>query len=370
MTDFLITSAVIAFLVAMSLLFIYFPMIAVISVSSLAIGALLYGTYEFFNWLFSEPDTYEAPNNPVESEEIEVIHPDVPVQNPQPAKQDAHKDLGKASVKESEPREYEEFKGTEEIAFAKGVVDQLYMEDPVTMEIFSKPVIASELNFYQYDEESYLALTESPITRDPFQGKPFPFSYVKLQNLYKETKYTEEVPQQVPMQEILDLAICPVTKVVMKQPKIAHLIYTDASYTNHPFVLVCDERALAALPPKFTLKKAIDFTQLERVIQQGFPQGDQLPTWPKLAEMFKEHSASTGATACSSSTEGPKSSPNKADWEAAYKQSQEDFPSVHASASSMAKNVHSFYKPGASDRANGNAVSSAQNGASYRSFYN
>lgn len=387
MTDFLISAAVIAFLVAMSLLFIYFPMIAVISVSALAIGALLYGTYEFFNWLFSESVTYEAPNNPViEHEEAEEeIQPDVSIkQNPQ----HKPKEPGKASVKESAV--YEDFQGTEEIAFAKGIVDQLYLEDPVSLDPCSKLVIASDLYAYQYDDKGYLKLlaearTEaraknqeakllSPITREELEGNPFPFSYVKLQNLYKETKYNQEAPQQVPMKEILDLAICPVTKTIMKHPRVAHLIYTDASDMNHHFVLVCDKSALATLPSRFTLKKAIEFTQLERVIQQGFPEGEALPTWPKLAEVFEKHSedssesCSNEATASSTST-GPKS-PNKADWEAAYKQSKVDFPSVHNTpAPSMARNVYSLYNQGASGRANGNAASSAQNGASYNSFY-
>ena len=173
------------------------------------------------------------------------------------------------------------------------------IQSPISLDKYVNPVIASDLRFYS-SEEYFTHLTRegrSPIT-ERFSGAPFPLSFNKLNTICAGANT---------LTAIIDLATCPVTKKIMQDPKIAHLIYTDLSGEQYPFVIVCDKQALDNCPPSITLVKKIDWDKLKEVVSH-----------PQLKPRLESALPSVSAVR-----------PNyELMWENAYTQSQQDFPSA------------------------------------------
>ena len=178
----------------------------------------------------------------------------------------------------------------------KQVLDAL-KTSPISLDVFQHPVIASDLRIYSQREyfTQLLPTGQSPVTREAFIGEPFPFAFQKLDRICSGANT---------ISALLDIATCPVTKRIMENPRIAHLVYTDLLGDRYPFVLVCDQRALDRLPATFELVKRINWDELTAVTSQ-----------PALkAALEREAPAAPAARSLT------------AMWEDAFTQSQTNFP--------------------------------------------
>ncbi len=170
---------------------------------------------------------------------------------------------------------------------------------PISLDQFVKPLIASDLRIYSQEEYHAVFSTTgcSPVTRQPLLPAPFPFAFTKLDKLCSG-------PNTIAA--LLDLATCPVTHKIMLNPRIAHLVFVDLMGDRYPFVLACDESALACLPPEFERVMKINWDELSAVTNQ-----------PGIKARLDQEAPAA-----------PAARTPTAMWEAAYLQSRIDFPTA------------------------------------------
>lgn len=215
---------------------IFSPVIALALLAVIAGAGVLYGSITFFTWLFSPGDA--ATNN----EPSEIFT-------------EKYETTGTTLDKTQTLAELAEVISTYQLQ-----LDKVMEEESISLDKFDDPVIASDLRIYNrdyyHDKDGYIVKNKiSPTTEEPLLQEPFPFSFKKMQALC-------EADEKNTMEKLLELTICPVTKKIMQDPKIAHL-----TYKNQDFVLVCDEIALQYLKTSNTFKviSRIDFSHLQPI---------------------------------------------------------------------------------------------------------
>lgn len=214
----------------------------------------------------------------------------------------------------------------EELEYFNDVLNPLLdalTEDSLALDTYKLPIIASDLFMYDntplsHDNTplSYESLISrnmvSPNTRAPFLRAPFPFSYVNLQTLCSALGEPGERITSENLQKLLNLAVCPVTKEIMKNPKIARINSRGTWDSRYDFVLVCDQSALDSLPATFRLIGRRDFAALKNITQEPMV-GPKLEAALAAAPVRREEDMECA-------------------WKAAYIQAQTDFPSTVAPA--------------------------------------
>jgi hypothetical protein len=202
----------------------------------------------------------------------------------------------------------------------------------ITLCRYVAPVIASDLYIYDNTIDAYKGLIAnrqgSSYTRQPFLSTPFPFSFVKLQNLCTALNNPNTTTDET-IHKLLSLAVCPVTNKIMTDPKIAHLEHHDHSNNEHDFVLVCDQTALDALTANMgvSLVSRVDWTALRNIT-----------TDPLLGPRLESTLAAAPIQ--------PKNNMTDA-WRAAYAETKVNFRANGAAASQgMANYLFSFFYRG------------------------
>jgi hypothetical protein len=185
----------------------------------------------------------------------------------------------------------------------------------ITADTFQEPILASDLHIYDHTTASYKRLNLSAFDREQLLTEPFPFAYKKLKDLCDtladDTKTIKDVNQN-----LLDLAICPVSGELMQHPEIAHLKFKEST----DFMLVCDKTALHKLPKEFQIVRQREFGELRDVlIHQNIIQDTDYKT--------------------------PNVLPSLADWKAAFQQCKDNFRSVHLPAATVVvgRNPHTMF---------------------------
>lgn len=200
----------------------------------------------------------------------------------------------------------------------------------ITADTYRDPVIASDLHLYDNTDSSYKEIikTEKPLSsysREPLESSPFPFAYNQMKTLCDEVADKTKTIDDV-IKKLADLTICPVTKEIMKAPKLAYLIYTDSKGTKQRFVSVCDQKALdLMLPSNFELIKKRDFSELQDVIEYVVAKES------KFANTFKvlpEHMENT-------SDSDP--------WTKAFETCKNKFTSTPLTPTSVGRNPHAIF---------------------------
>lgn len=201
-------------------------------------------------------------------------------------------------------------------------------ECAITLDTFREPILANDLYIYDYTTAAYKNLKDSTFTREEFSKAPFPFSYKKLKELCNtvadHTKTIEDINQN-----LLKLAMCPVSGKLMQHPEIVHLKHTtyiqsSFSSTTTDFMLVCDKTALEKLPQEFQIVRRRAFDTLRDVlIHQKIIQDTDYKAPDRL--------------------------PSLNDWNAAFEQCKNDFRSVHLPAATVTvgSNPHTMFHPSA-----------------------
>jgi hypothetical protein len=230
---YILYSAIIASILAVIALFS--PVIALALLAVIAGAGVLYASINFFAWLFSPSDA--TPNN--EPSELFLEKSET------------------TGITLDKTQTLAELANVIEIY---GVELDDVQADTIESNKFVDPVIASDLQIYDraayHGGNTWIAEHKiSPTTREPFLQEPFPFSFKKMRALCEADKKNT-------MEKLLELTMCPVTKKIMQDPKIAHL-----TYKNQDFVLVCDEIALQYLKTSNTFKviSRIDFSHLQPI---------------------------------------------------------------------------------------------------------
>ncbi len=194
------------------------------------------------------------------------------------------------------------------------------MEECLSLDKFVDPVIASDLqiynrNYYHNKDEYIVKNGISPTTKKPLLKEPFPFSFKKMRALC-------EADEKHTMEKLLELIICPVTKKIMQNPKIAHL-----SYKEQHFVLVCDKMALQCLETSniFKVISRIDFSHLQAITTAiEATNAENAPNLNQLKATFKNNNDITEDM-----------------WLIAYQQSKEHFSP--SSATKRSANTFSLF---------------------------
>ncbi len=289
------------------------------------------GVAAFINWAFHSTPArvYQAPS--------ELLVPHDVIFRPSNTFVDVHAapsaPVVDTSATSSDPEPEIELtaKEIQEIAVDLNPLLERLTNDSLTLDTYVNPAIQSDLVIYDITNSTYQNLTESPHTRKPFLSAPFPFSCTKLKALC-EALGSSEKPNPLSnsiLSNLLSLAICPVTKVIMKDPKIAHLTYTDPrTRRTHDFALICDQTALDRLPVggNVRLIKRVDWTELQRITTHPIV-GYQLETTLAAAPRPMEDMSRA--------------------WEAAYVQAKKDFPGTTPPAAPSSSSS-TFYQPAAS----------------------
>lgn len=304
--------------------FTFFPLEIV---TALAITATAFVTYsfgslliQFINWMFSDEEV--AFSESAQSE---------------PCYSGSYVKMDRAYVASPSRHFSNEYTADEltELADLSDKLNQLL--EPLTLcgitqDRCEDPIIASDLYIYDNTEHAYKGIVSrnmpSSYTREPFLKAPFPFSFVKLKDLCSALNDPNNTPD-ITIQKLLDLAICPVTKEIMKEPKIAHLKYYDRQNHLHDFVLVCDQMALDVLPPNASVSLATKTTRVQKANGQWEENvvGHRLD-WAELKSIINDELVGPKlAAAYAAKPDRPEKNLAQA-WEAAYIEARADFPTA------------------------------------------
>lgn len=338
--------------------FTFFPLEIV---AALAITAAVFATYgvsmlivQFFNWAF-----FPTEEVPARQHRADLAADNIYI-----------KGIDSEGEKELSPEELKELESL--TVKLKSLIPAL-TEDPITYTTFTNPIIANDLRTYSNTEQSYRGLIRlkvpSAFSGTPFVNVSFPFYHARLNELCDKLSKPHNTAKRT-LQNLLALAICPVTKEIMKEPQIAHLVYTDQRRISHTFVLVCDRKALDILPPCINLAKEDLYREQEQELKND--KGEQERKTVKVRYQTVERRREWGELKDITTDDviGPKlqqaleaasirrETDPKLAWEAAYAQAQKDFPSLNPAPSQYSSTPQSFhyaskatkgyYDPGAS----------------------
>lgn len=126
-------------------------------------------------------------------------------------------------------------------------------------ERFKTALIASDLRIYTRREYDAIMTSpmpsqvgRSPYTRELFSKAPFPFQFSALENVVAATS----------IEKILQLATCPVSGQLMKEPKIVYLIDKNKPGAGG-YLIICDDACLEYLPKNLKVQSQRDYTELK-----------------------------------------------------------------------------------------------------------
>lgn len=205
----------------------------------------------------------------------------------------------------------------------------------IAADTYREPVIASDLYLYDNIDGSYKSLInralinqEKPLssyTREPLLSSPFPFAYNQMKTLCDEVADNTKTIDDV-IKKLADLAICPVTKKIMSDPKFAYLIHTDSKGTKQHFVLACDQKALdMMLPSNFELIKKRDFSELKVVIEYIIAEKSMFDATFKVLPEYIGNTSDSDL------------------WTTAFETCKNKFPSTPRTPTSVGRNLYAIF---------------------------
>lgn len=139
-------------------------------------------------------------------------------------------------------------------------------QDAVSMERYHDPVVGSDL--YIYERTTYERLERevgrgqnfiSPFSREIMFKAPFPFAMKDFSALCNVDKNSIDL--------LYKLAVCPITKELMRDPIKVHLTYADREGAASHYFLVCERSALRGhLPPQIQIIKQVEWGDLAAIM--------------------------------------------------------------------------------------------------------